>query len=485
VHKRIDIKIEVLLVLKTNVAHNSVSSEVSFFYGERYTTIVSYVIPEIITALLLVSLPALFDSYCVLKLQCTSAYAALGIANGLWHLLAKLSEAFSVAVVVIAGQCNGLRQFSSVGYIVKNTFWVAFVLGMLFSLALFFAAPSIYMWYGVTDAVLNYGVSYLRIRAISVFFMFVYCAFVGFLRGIKNTKVPMLITGVGALLFMVTDYIFVVGIPGLPSYGFLGSAVASAVQYGAMMLMAGLYVLWEPDHRKYAIKLFTFSGNHLFIKDVFSLSSWVAIDKVAFAAAYVWLCKMICYMGTNMSATYEMVKTLERIAFVPALACAQVMTTLVSNDYGIGHWNGIRANIERVMILAVSFVLPVLSIIVINRRYILGKLVTIPELQESCARVLPFLTILVLCDLIQVILSAALRGAANVKIVMLVRLSVLFLYFIPVSYFITQMPLQDNVVKFTLVYGSLYGGAAIMACIYLHRFYGHTWKNYGIKENNI
>ena len=88
----------------------------------------------------------------------------------------------------------------------------------------------------------------------------------------------------------------------------------------------------------------------------------------------------------------------------------------------------------------------------------------------------PILSVFILFDLLQLILSGALRGAGNVSIVMMVRLVTCFAYFVPVSYVLSQCHFQDEAIKLILLYGSFYFGNALMSIWYIRRFRGEGWK---------
>ena len=79
-------------------------------------------------------------------------------------------------------------------------------------------------------------------------------------------------------------------------------------------------------------------------------------------------------------------------------------------------------------------------------------------------------------DLLQLVLSGALRGAGNVKLVMTVRLLVCGFYFLPVSYILSQLAIEDTTLKLVLIYGSFYIGNALMSIVYINRFRGEDWK---------
>jgi Na+-driven multidrug efflux pump len=86
------------------------------------------------------------------------------------------------------------------------------------------------------------------------------------------------------------------------------------------------------------------------------------------------------------------------------------------------------------------------------------------------------LSVLVFFDLVQLILSGALRGAGDVKVVMWTRLAVCIGYFFPVSYFLTNLPIADPALKFLLIYGSFYVGNGLMSIVYINRLRGAKWK---------
>jgi putative MATE family efflux protein len=444
-------------------------------HGEQYATIFRYFFPEFITSLILYSLPFLLDSHFIAHLKSTPTYATLGATNTLLHLLVKIAEAFSIGTVVIAGNYNGMHAYKEVGRALRDSFWLTCLLGFAIASILFCGAHWIYSWYGVPTEMIALGVPFLRLRAVGIFFTFVYFAFIGFLRGIKNTRVPMLFFLWGGIIFTFFDYVLIFGMWGFPRLGLQGSAWASVIQYASMCIIAFCYVLTNKDYRKYSIALLTALTDRSLVKDLIRVSWPIIIDKATLAMAYIWLCKMIAPMGTSTLASFSMLKDLERIAFLPAIACAQIITFLASNDYSMKRWESIKANTKKVIFLASLMVFLLLISISLWSEYI--TLFFDPERAFSALTiyVFPILSVLVFFDLLQLILSGALRGAGNVKTVMMVRVLICFGYFIPVSYALLHAPIAHETIKFLLLYGSFYVGNALMSLIYIYRFCGNAW----------
>ncbi len=467
-------------MVKKGIVESYISGITDTEHGEGYKNIFRYFGPEFITAFLLYSLPFWLDAYFVGSLKSTTTYATLGVTNNLLHFFVKIAEAISVGTVVLCGKFNGMKDYKDVGRSVRDAFWVTCIVGLIFSVFLYFGAYWIYYFYGVPQKMIIRGIPFLRLRALSVLFTFISLAFIGFMRGIKNTKTPMHIFVAGIITFVFFDYALIFGKFGLPEMGFMGSALASLIQYGVMLVLALGYVFLHKENYKYGIQLFSVFTDVSYAWRLIRLSIPVTFDKATMAMAYVWLTKMMCTMGKSGAAAFCVVKDMERFALLPAIAFAQVITLLVSNDYGIHNWTGIKSNIKKIVFLSSIMVFAILFAFSLNPKPIIQLFDKKGKFTHLASYAFPFLSVLVFFDLLQLILAGALRGAGNVRIVMLVRIAICFGYFVPVSYMLSQMNMQNLELKFLLIYGSFYIGNALMSLAYIHRFRGERWKTKSI-----
>jgi len=453
-----------------------VSGILDVVHGESYSRIIRYFIPEVIACLLLYSVPNWFDAYFISLLKSTAVFGTLGATNNIIHMLIKIAEAFAVGTLILSGKHNGRGDYANAGRALRDAFWITCILGFAISACLFAFAPAIYAWY-LPEEMVAMGAAFMRLRAVSVFLMFVFFAFTGFLRGVKNTKTPMFISILGISLFLFFDYGLILGRFGLPQIGLNGSAIASIIQYSVMLTAVVGYVLWDSRYRKYSIDLFAVFSEKGQWQELLWLSFPVMLDKAVIAFAYVWLCSLMKPMGAVGVATFSAIKELERLALVPAIAFAQIITLLASNDYGIKNWLGIKANIKKVIFLASTMVFAILLFFSLFAPWIISHFFDRNgDFTDLASRIFPILSILVLFDVLQLILSGALRGVSNVRVVMMVRLVICLGYFIPVSYMLSRLAIEDMAVKLVLVYGSFYIGNLLMNVVYIARFRGEDWK---------
>ncbi len=401
-------------------------------------------------------------------------YATLGVTGTLTHFVTKIAEGISVGTIVLCGQYNGQKNFKAVGIAAMSSLWITVAIGGCISLALYWGAPWIYAWYGVSPSMAELGIPFLRLRAIGIFFMFLYFSFIGFLRGIKNTRVPMVLFVIGAGFFIFFDWVLIKGRLGFPALALKGSAIAFVIQQAVMCLGALLYLLFNKEVRTYSMDILR-SFRRGAAREIFTLSWPVMLDKATLAWAKIWLVPMIAPAGDYALASFSVLKDIEQFAFVPAIAFGQVITLLVSNDVGAGNWQGVKQDIKKVLILSVGTVSIILLLFSLNAHTLIATFDPEGHFVDFAARALPVISALALLDLLQLILSAALRGAGDVKTVMLVRVLACFLFFAPLSSLFSRFTFDSDLVKFILIYGSFYFNDGIMSLIYVKRLSGKKW----------
>lgn len=438
--------------------------------GESWREIFSYWYPELITLFIITALPPLFDAYCVSLLSSTTEYATLGVSTNFIHMITKFSEALPVAAIAIIGRHNGAKKYEACGHAFVTTFWTTLIIGACFAVSLIYGAPSIYGWLGISGEMVAKGVPFLRLRAISLFFSFILLAFIGFFRAIKNTLAPLLITLAGTLVYIITSAGLILGIGPLPRCGMYGPAFASLAQYSVMLIIALTLMLSRPQYRRYFNGVSFARLDAPLMGKLLLLALPIMIDKTSLSFSYVWLARMIAPLGNHAIATFDIIKNLERAAIMPAAACAQVVTFLVSNHFGAGDRRGAYAVVMKVLTLTciiVSFTLTGLWICA-------PQCVALVSPQESITLfaipMLRTISIFVIFDLVQLILAGALRGAGEVYTVMGGRFVSGILFFIPASYLLAQTSTYvENPFSFGMVYALFYCSTALMGAFFFWR----------------
>jgi putative MATE family efflux protein len=390
--------------------------------GESYKNIILYWLPEIVSIFVLVTLPPTLDDWIVTRLGSISIYGACSMGNNFLHLLLKMAEFVPVAAIAIIGRHNGAKEYEKCGQDLGYAFWTAFIFGLTLFVLMFFGSIGIYHFLGVPEHMVGYGVPFLQIKSFGIFLTFTGLGLVGFMRAVKNTRVPMMINIASVGIFVFFDYALVLGAFGFPKLGLVGSAVAMVLQYMAINVFALVYILTNRDYKKYFSIVFL---RFFSIKEslhILSLSWPVMVDKMSVAASYVWLSKMIASMGEQAIASYGIVKNLERFAFTPIVSTAVIITFLVSNRLGAGDPEGASANIKKTFILSLFSLIPAIIFVCVFSRYLVSCFDPKNLITDFASTIVPMITPLLILDFMQVYLAGALRGAGDFKVVIITRL---------------------------------------------------------------
>lgn len=395
--------------------------------GEHYGTIIYYLWPECISTFVLYALPTLLDTWFISAASSTIEFGIFGITGAITHFIFKISEATSTGTTVLCGQHNGSGNYKAVGESLVSAFWSTMVFGAIISGFLYFGAETIYYIYNVPVSQMGTSVPYLQLRSISILFTFLYFPLIGFMRGVKNTRTPMLLFVSSSLLFVFLDYVFIFGKFGCPELKLYGSALAATIQAFFILVGAFVYIYFSENKKLYSIS-FLKNFNFDMVKTLVQLSWPMMIDKATLAAAAMWLAYMVSPLGAAVKASYTAIRDLQRVAIMPGVACAQVVTFLVSNRMGKHDWAGIKNTVKKVLVIANVIVLSILLILSIWPTYFISFFDKSGSYTYYAAISLPIISLFVILDILQVVIAGALRGAAEVKIVMMGRLIAIFFF---------------------------------------------------------
>lgn len=203
----------------------------------------------------------------------------------------------------LVGYHRGTGETDVCGEICVHAIFLAVVGGAAVAVLGILFAPNLYQWMGAGPDVLREGATYFRIRIAGTPFSFLLFACVGFLRGIQDTRTPMLIAFATNGLNAVLDYLLIYGALGLPALGLKGAAVAMLVsQIVAGTLCLGL-VFFSPYTSQYRLNRWRFDLRRLVALS--RIGRDLAIRTGALRFSLVFATATVARMGTAVLSSHE------------------------------------------------------------------------------------------------------------------------------------------------------------------------------------
>ena len=179
-----------------------------------------------------------------IDVNATESLAAVGIVGAFISMLVWVFGQIRSAISSIISQYVGANKLDEIKTLPVQAIAIV-VAGSLFVLAISYPfAKQIFQFYNASGTVLDFCVTYFKIRIFGFpFSLFVFAVF-GIFRGLQNTYYPMVIAIIGASLNVVLDIIFVYGIEGfIPEMNIEGAAYASIIAQITMAVIALIILL--------------------------------------------------------------------------------------------------------------------------------------------------------------------------------------------------------------------------------------------------
>ena len=127
-------------------------------------------------------------------------------ASNILALLTKLAEAVPVASIAFIGRFNGSKDFARCGEYLYNTFWITFVLSLSQFLIILFGARSIFAWLEASPKIIEIAVPFIQLKSLGIILIFSVMVFMGFMRAVKNTYMPMFLN-ISGTFDILTDLV--------------------------------------------------------------------------------------------------------------------------------------------------------------------------------------------------------------------------------------------------------------------------------------
>ena len=210
---------------------------------------------------------------------------------------------------------------------------------------------------GATKSVLPLSWDYLKVSLIGLPFMVFSTFFRSILSGEGDMKLPMAVAGLGTILNIILDPIFIFTL----GYGVGGAAMASVISQLIVFLIF-VYMLFVKEHAYIRFRMQDFSPSIFIIKDIIRVGLPASMSMIIMAFGQLVFNLILVRFSTDAVAAYQVGGRMEMVIFLPIMAIASALTTLVGMFFGAKEIEKIKF-IAKYGIIRSMMVTGVLSII--------------------------------------------------------------------------------------------------------------------------
>ena len=282
-------------------------------------------------------------------------FLVLGLTMG-------LGTGVTASIARFIGQNNKKEADNSA----EHAIFMAVVISLfLSSLGLLFG-ERILSLFGAEGEILSIGWEYLHVMCVGMPFMIFSGFFRSILAGEGDMKLPMMVAGLGTVLNIILDPIFIFDLENYGGLGFglgvAGAAMATVISQ-VIVFCVFIYMLFVKKHSYITFRLKDFSFSSDIIWDIVKVGLPASLSMVVMAIGQGVFNKILIHFSADTVAAYQVAGRLDMLVFLPIFSIAASLTTLVGMFFGAKEYDILRFTIKYGIMSA--FCITVLSSVLI------------------------------------------------------------------------------------------------------------------------
>ena len=265
------------------------------------------------------------------------AIAGIAFNMPLFFLVLGLTMGLGTGVTASIARFIGQDNKKEADNSAEHALFMAIIISIvLCSVGLLFG-EDILAFFGAKGNIKILAWEYLHVMCIGMPFMIFSGFFRSILAGEGDMKFPMMIAGLGTVLNIILDPIFIFDLENYGGFGFglgiSGAAMATVISQ-IIVFIIFIYMLFVKDHSYITFKLKDFSFSTMILWDIVKVGFPASMSMVVMAFGQGVFNKILIYFSSDTVAAYQVAGRLDMLVFLPIFSIAASLTTLVGMFFG-------------------------------------------------------------------------------------------------------------------------------------------------------
>ena len=385
------------------------------------------------------------DAWVVGNYVSNEAYSAVGSVGPIVNVLIGIFLGLSSGAGVVISQFYGAHRFDKVQDTVHTCIAITIIFSVVFTIAGIATTPLMLNMMDTPDEVYPEAQKYLTIYFAGVTGLLFYNMGAGILRAVGDSKRPFIFLVVSAVLNTVLDLVFVLGL----KMGVEGVAYATIIAQGISAILIMLTLMTSDGCIKVMFRKIKVHLEQL--KLILKVGTPAAIQFAITAFSNVFVQSYINYFGADCMSGWTTYTKLDQFMFLPMQSVAVAATTFVGQNLGTGNVKRAKEGVKKTYIMSLICTAVILVPLMVFAAPASAFFNDKPEVIEYSTLLLHWMSPFYLTYCMNQVYAAALRGAGNSKVPMLIMLGS-FVLFRQTYLFITANFIANEIIPIAMGY---------------------------------
>ncbi len=384
----------------------------------------------------------------------SKALAATGMGSMVVWTIISFSIGLRTATQTVSSRRLGQLKLEDCGTALRNGVFLSFCYGIPISLLGYLSSDKLSQFLLNDTSVATLATDYISVGFLGVLFSSICFVFQGFYTGVEKTKIHMKVTITANLLNVYLNAGFIYGSEGvqtffndaqLPLLGWLwgvfnfpilgvkGAALATVL--ASVFMMVFYFIMLFDKQIKNVFHVFYLKLDQKTLIKQVKLAVPQGAQEIFTMSGYVLLYKIVGIIGIIELAATEIVFTILQTSFMPAAGIGQACATLVGKHMGEKKIKKAEISIHESTRLSLFVMGSVGAVFILIPETIITLFTNEKEVIYFGVVALRIAGFLQIIDAIGMTLWFALSGAGNTLYPSVVESFLVWLYFLPGSYY--------------------------------------------------
>ena len=283
-----------------------------------------------------------------------SAVASVGAAGMFMWLSNGLATLAKMGGQIKVGHALGAQKKEDAASYAQSSMQMGIVFAVFFGiLSVVFADGMIGFFQLNSTQVIQDAKLYLMITCGLVIFSFMNQIFTGILTAMGNSRTSFIATGIGLVLNIMLDPLFIFGFGAIPPMGVAGAAIATVLAQLVVMLLFLHTILRDTVLFSNVHILHSYSSQHTM--EIFRIGLPSAVQSMLFSGISMVIARLIAGWGDAAVAVQKVGSQIESISWMTAEGYAAALNSFVAQNHGAKNTDRIREGYRLSMIVMLSW----------------------------------------------------------------------------------------------------------------------------------
>ena len=293
----------------------------------------------------------LVDMVIVGKFVGSAGLSAITIGSQVFNLMATLCIGFSVGGQVFISQIIGGKEYRKLNQTIGTVFTLVGVLGLLMTLIGFVFSVPVLRLMNTPEESFEMAKAYMKVCSGGVLFTYGYNMVSAILRGMGDSKRPLLFILISTIVNLTGDLLLV----GYFKMGAAGAAWATILGQAVSFVIALVFLVRRKEEFHFDFKAKSFIPENGTAAKLVKLGVPFALQNSSIDISMMFVCALVNSFGVIASATFGVGSRLQSLGFVMSGAVGAFVSSMVGQNIAAGRMDRVHKGIHLGLVSNIIF----------------------------------------------------------------------------------------------------------------------------------